>query len=156
MLHNEHLRKADELYEILHDMHGNAIHIYVTDGEAIIFGSLHEFVEHVYFGASGIRRYYISEDDLNELYNSPSYKFEELAPLMKRLSSRKTRLESSRQETLEFSHGGKSHTIIFFVEEPDFWFSVNGYDVHYCEDYNEICVYEQNVVHETIYSRKIK
>ena len=44
MLHNEHLRKADELYEIRHDNNGNAIHIFIKDGEAIIFQNLDDFI----------------------------------------------------------------------------------------------------------------
>lgn len=34
MLHNEHLSKADELYEVRHDEKGNVIHVFIKDGEA--------------------------------------------------------------------------------------------------------------------------
>jgi hypothetical protein len=155
MLHNEHLRKADESYEVRHDNNGNAIHVYITDGEAIVFGSLHELVQYVYFGDPDIKRYYILEEDLDKLYNSPAYDIHNLQPMLRRLTSRKTRLEEAKAETLEFTHKGKEYRIVFIVEEPDFWFTVNGLDIHYCEDYNDICVYEEGVVSESIFSRKI-
>lgn len=155
MIHNEHLRKADELYEIRHDMHGNAIHVYVTGGEAIIFRSLNDFIKHVYFGDPDVSCYYALEEDLSKLYECPEYKFEALVPVMRRLSSRKDRREKPQQEILEFNDGGVMHRIVFIVAEPDHWFSVRGYDVHYCEDYNDIVVYKEGTYNE-IYSRKIK
>ena len=45
MVHIEHLRKADESYEIRHDNRGNAIHVYVTDSEAIVFRTLNDFIK---------------------------------------------------------------------------------------------------------------
>lgn len=156
MLHNEHLRKADESYEVRHDNNGNAIHVYIKDGEAIIFQNLHDFVLYVYFGEAGIDRYYIDEEDLSKLYDCPAYDFYNLRPVLRRLTSRKERKEQAVAEALEFTHKGKEYRIVFIVEEPDFWFTVDGLDIHYCEDYNDICVYEEGVVSESIYSRKIK
>lgn len=75
MVHNEHLRKADELYEIRHDNNGNAIHVYVKDGEAIIFPSLHDLVLYVYFGDLEVDRIYTEEDKLSKLYESSPYNF---------------------------------------------------------------------------------
>lgn len=66
------------------------------------------------------------------------------------------------QEALEFEDNGETQRILFGVESPDFWFSVKRYDIHYCEDYNEICVYLQNEMDEAfppfklIYKRPIK
>lgn len=155
MVHIEHLRKADESYEIRHDEKGNAIHIYVTDGEAIVFRTLNDFIKHVYFGDPDVECHYLLENDLNILYDCPEYKFDSLGPVFRRLTSRKDRMAKPHHETLEFFDGGVLHRIVFIVAEPDHWFSVNGYDVHYCEDYNDIVVYREGS-YDQIYSRKIK
>jgi hypothetical protein len=40
--------------------------------------------------------------------------------------------------------------------EPDFWTIAKGYKVHYCEDYQEICVYRDNDhTYKTIHNEKI-
>lgn len=67
-IHNEHLLKADELYEVVHDDKGNALHVYIKDGDAIIFDSLHDFVSHVYLAKPNVHRYYASEDELETYY----------------------------------------------------------------------------------------
>ena len=67
MVHNEHLRKADELYEVRHDNNGNAIHVYIKDGQAVVFPTLDDLVRRVYFGED-TERFYCSEDLLFELY----------------------------------------------------------------------------------------
>lgn len=74
MLHNEHLRKADESYEIRHDDKGNVIHVYYTDGEALIFPTLHDLVRWVYFSEDS-ERFYCSEEFLSELYSHESYEY---------------------------------------------------------------------------------
>jgi len=74
MLHNEHLQKADELYEIRHDNNGNVIHVYVKDGEAIVFPSLHDFVMRVYYGQE-VERFYLDEEELTDLYNESAYDY---------------------------------------------------------------------------------
>ena len=35
MIHTEHLRKADESYEVRHDNNGNAVHAYIKDGKVL-------------------------------------------------------------------------------------------------------------------------
>ena len=74
MLHNEHLRKADELYEVRHDNNGNAIHVFIKDGEAIIYPSLHDFIMRTYFGAE-VERFYLSEEELCDMYVSNDYDY---------------------------------------------------------------------------------
>lgn len=74
MLHNEHLRKADELYEIRHDSNGNAIHVFIKDGEAIVFPTLHDLVRRVYFG-DDVERFYIEEDSLAGMYDEGDYNY---------------------------------------------------------------------------------
>jgi len=77
MLHNEHLRKSDESYECRHDNNGNVIHVYIKDGEAIIFPTLDDLVKRIYFGEE-VERFYIDEDRLSELYDSDEYNYYEL------------------------------------------------------------------------------
>lgn len=74
MLHNEHLRKADELYEVRHDNSSNAIHVYIKDGIALIFPTLHDFVMKVYFGETS--EYFTTfEDKLDDIYATEIYDY---------------------------------------------------------------------------------
>jgi hypothetical protein len=74
MIHNEHLKKADELYEIRHDNNGNAIHVYIKDGEAIVFPTLHDFVMRVYHGYA-VERFYLHEYTLENMYSESAYDY---------------------------------------------------------------------------------
>jgi hypothetical protein len=74
MIHNEHLQKADELYEVRHDNNGNAIHVYIKDGEAIIFPTLHDFVMRVYYGQE-VERFYLEEESLDAMYDESAYDY---------------------------------------------------------------------------------
>lgn len=85
MLHNEHLRKSDEIYEIRHDNNGNAIHVLIKDGEAIVFPTLDDFVKRVYFGHEA-ERFYCSEDLLSDIYDSESYSYETLKEFVNRVN----------------------------------------------------------------------
>jgi hypothetical protein len=73
MTHNEHLRKADETYEVRHDNCDNAIHVYIKDGYAKIFGSLDDFINYVY-GIDGTREYIeVDEQMLEAIYETDAY-----------------------------------------------------------------------------------
>lgn len=74
MLHNEHLSKADELYEIRHDNSGNAIHVFIKDGEAIIFPTLHDLIQRIYFGKE-VERFYLEEEALEAMYDESEYNY---------------------------------------------------------------------------------
>ena len=74
MLHNEHFLKADRLYEIRHDDNGNAIHVFIKDGEAIVYPSITDFIERTIYGRE-VERFYLDEDDLDKLYESDSYDY---------------------------------------------------------------------------------
>jgi hypothetical protein len=77
MIHNEHLRRADESYEIRHDNNGNAVHAIEKDGCFIIYPTLHDLVMHQYLGEQ-TERFYIDEDRIGELYSSPHYMYYDL------------------------------------------------------------------------------
>lgn len=85
MLHNEHLRKADELYEVRHDNNGNAIHLFIKDGEAIVFPTLHDFIAYLYLRHSETERFYINEDSLDDLYKNENYNYDELKKIAEKL-----------------------------------------------------------------------
>jgi len=73
MIHNEHLRKADETYEVRHDNCDNAIHVYIKDGYAKIFGSLDDFINYVY-GIDESREYLeVEEQMLESIYETDAY-----------------------------------------------------------------------------------
>jgi hypothetical protein len=85
MLHNEHLAKADESYEIRHDNNGNVIHVFTKDGEAIVFPTLNDFVLRIYFGAE-VERFYIADDDLSKLYDFDDYNYYSLKAIAEKMN----------------------------------------------------------------------
>jgi hypothetical protein len=87
MLHNEHLRKADELYEVRHDNDGNAIHIFIKDGEAIIFPTLWDLISHqCYNGIPEVERFYLDEEELINLYSFEVYDYYSLKEIAKKIT----------------------------------------------------------------------
>lgn len=54
-----------------------------------------------------------------------------------------------------FLDGSELHSITITPEEADWWTSVGEYDIHYCEDYNEICVYKSQGYSTTIHKQVI-
>lgn len=76
MLHNEHL-KGGEAYECRHDNNGNAIHVLIKDGDAIVYPTLDAFVRQVYLGED-VERFYCTDEMLAELYESDSYSYHDL------------------------------------------------------------------------------
>lgn len=90
MLHNEHLRKADENYEIRHNDSGHVIHVYTTDGYAVIYPTLHDLISHQYFGDMEVERVYLDEEDLDKLYDSEFYSYYSLKPIVEKINSTKT------------------------------------------------------------------
>jgi hypothetical protein len=87
MLHNEHLRKADELYEVRHDNDGNAIHIFIKDGEAIVFQNLNDFVFYIYLSYPDIERFYLDEEELINLYSFEVYDYYSLKEIAKKITA---------------------------------------------------------------------
>jgi hypothetical protein len=77
MIHQEHLRKADELYELQHDNNGNAIHVYIKDGEARVFPCLDTLIRHVYL-SEDVTMVVMPEEELDKVYASSKYNFYEL------------------------------------------------------------------------------
>lgn len=45
------------------------------------------------------------------------------------------------KRTVTFEDAGKQISIEIYIIDHDFWSMAKGYKVHYCEDYNQICVY---------------
>lgn len=43
--------------------------------------------------------------------------------------------------TLDFEHEGNAIRYTIVPEESDWWESDGKFDYHYCEDYNQVCVY---------------
>lgn len=68
MIHNENIRKADEAYEVRHDDNGNAIHVFIKDGEAIVFPTMWDLVSHCYNAVPDVERFYLDEEELALLY----------------------------------------------------------------------------------------
>lgn len=87
MVYTEDLRKADESYEVRFNSRGEAIHVYIKDGTAIIFSCLDNFIRYVYNGEQ-VERYYVNSVDLIGLYVSDKYEFGKLKPIMEKLQLR--------------------------------------------------------------------
>ena len=78
MIHNEHLRRADTLYECRHDGKGNAVHVIIKDGEAVIYPTLQDLIDSHYFFEPGKSKMYLREEQLEQLYECEHYEFFEL------------------------------------------------------------------------------
>lgn len=79
MVLSEHLRKADESYEVRFNNQGDAIHVYIKDSEAIVFALLGDLIRHVYLGEPNVERMYFTEEQLSEVYSSDEYCFHSIA-----------------------------------------------------------------------------
>jgi len=88
MFYNEHLNN-DETYEVRHDNNGYAIHVFITDGDAIIYPTLSDLIKHQYGGEMDVERMYLDEDDLEKLYESEYYSYYALKPLVNQINSTK-------------------------------------------------------------------
>jgi hypothetical protein len=79
MIHNEHLRDASETYEIRYYQSNSdlAIHVYITDGEAVVFPTLHNLVRWVYFGERDqtLEHFRVGESRLSGLYDTGLYNY---------------------------------------------------------------------------------
>lgn len=78
MLHSENIRRADQTYEIRHDNNGNAIHVFIKDGTAIVFSSATDLFDYIQGGEPSIDRFYVNESDLDALYDSFLYEYHDL------------------------------------------------------------------------------
>lgn len=54
-----------------------------------------------------------------------------------------------------FRHDDKIHSMVIRPEDADWWTSVDDFDVHYCEDYNQISIYKSDNNYVTIHKQKI-
>lgn len=65
-------------------------------------------------------------------------------------------------QKINFNYANKDYSFTFVPEQSDWWITRTApdgreFDIHYCEDYNEICVYlSEDETRHSIYSRKIK
>jgi len=57
---------------------------------------------------------------------------------------------------IKFSYEGNDQKISITPEDSDWWTSVDNFDIHYCEDYNQISVYNSNNDYITIHKQPIK
>jgi hypothetical protein len=58
--------------------------------------------------------------------------------------------------SMVFHHNDKVHLMVIHPEDSDWWASVDGFDVHYCEEYNSVCVYESDSNYILIHKQEIK
>jgi hypothetical protein len=59
--------------------------------------------------------------------------------------------------TINFNYNGVDYQYEITPDEADFWFSVDVFDIHYCEEYNEVCVYlQKDYSLKTIHKQRIK
>jgi hypothetical protein len=88
MIHFEYLRKDDEMYEVRHDNCGNAIHVYVSEGEAVIFPTLNDLVRYVYLNENVIDKCTVYEGALPGIYDSGRYDYNSVKNLANTLMRR--------------------------------------------------------------------
>lgn len=146
MLHNEHLVKADELYEIRHDSNGNAIHVFIKDGEAIVFPTLWDFIKYEILGDANVERFYLGEHELVNLYGIDEYNYHRL------LFAWNKSVNTQGFREITFSHAGKLVKLGITITKDDEWFMVQDYQVHYSEHYGDILVMKGR---EEVHTEKI-
>lgn len=78
MIHNEHFLKADDTYEIRHDNNGNAVHVYIKDGEAIVFPTAYDLFSYVVNANAEAERFYLPEEELDKMYECGEYNYYDL------------------------------------------------------------------------------
>jgi hypothetical protein len=57
---------------------------------------------------------------------------------------------------INFNYNGANYSLSIAPEETDWWTSIGEFDIHYCEDYNQICVYQLDNNYISIHKQKIK
>ena len=75
--YSEHLRKADETYGMYEDSNGRLVHEYSKDGESILFRTLNDLIQYIYFGED-VDRIYVTEEQVEEIFESDNYSFHQL------------------------------------------------------------------------------
>jgi len=77
MIFNEHLRRADESYELRFNSKGEAIHVHIKDGIATIFPTLDDMIRWAYFGEQ-TERFTWAEYFLDLIYDLKEYSYYEI------------------------------------------------------------------------------
>ena len=55
-----------------------------------------------------------------------------------------------------FTHNNQEYSFTIYPTEPDWWVYIEDlFDIHYCEDYNQISVYKSDNSYITIHKQKI-
>jgi hypothetical protein len=57
--------------------------------------------------------------------------------------------------TINFNYNGVDYRYEITPDDADFWFSVDVFDIHYCEEYNEVDVYLEGT-YECVHKQRIK
>jgi len=73
MIIQEHLR-ADKLYECRTNGKYH-IHVIIKDGEAVVYPALIDMISHQYLGDEKVTRFYLTERELEDLYEQENYNF---------------------------------------------------------------------------------
>ena len=65
-----------------------------------------------------------------------------------------------KNQTIKFYHNGLQYCFTFIPTDGDWWTAFYDcdvvFDVHYCEDYNHICVYVEGEYSDSIFIQPIK
>lgn len=138
MIHNEHLRSANEQYEIRHDHKGNAIHVYIRDNDAVIYGTLDDLIQSVYFGKQ-VERIYCFNDDLETIYENESYEFKKLKDIYDFGI-----LNAFRVINNEESDSGDKLQAWSYIIKKGFGFKINDYCTMVVNDYLNTGVIDEN------------
>jgi hypothetical protein len=56
---------------------------------------------------------------------------------------------------IKFNYNGADYLLSIAPEETDWWTCIDDFDIHYCEDYNQISVYHKDNNYITIHKQPI-
>jgi hypothetical protein len=92
-----------------------------------------------------------SIDLLHELPNATKDQYKDLKAELEQIGY----IFEIKSRTIKFTYNNATHIFKFQVIDPDFWIGEDNFDIHYCAEYNEICVYIVGEYSQSIYSEKI-
>jgi hypothetical protein len=92
-----------------------------------------------------------SIDLLHELPNASKTQYKDLKAELEQIGY----IFEIKNRTIKFIYNNTTHIFKFQIIDPDFWIGEDNFDIHYCAEYNEICVYIVGEYSQSIYSEKI-
>jgi hypothetical protein len=132
------------------------LHVVQDKINVYIFDSLSEMIAFQYFDDMEAHGFGMLREEWNVVLNwmnndeilfgdSKQYTVDEVVDFIRSTEKKAIKKEYPLNVFISFVHLGRGHVIKHSVEESDYWWSEQGFDIHFCEDDGSICIYlEEN------------